>query len=106
VAAVADRYAYPFGTATLDLRSVPFDGQDLTVSTEMHVGRLVVRVPQNVDVTANVTMDAGDAQVFGQRWNMHDLNQREVVDNGPDGPGGGKLRLDLSLNAGNVEVTR
>ncbi|GAA0795758.1 PspC domain-containing protein [Spirilliplanes yamanashiensis] len=107
-ASVADRYSYPFGTATLDLRSVPFaTGQQLEIAAEMHLGKLIVRVPPNVDVTASVDMDAGDAQVFGQRWKFGDTRSvSEIIDNGGDGPGGGALRLNLSLNAGNVEVTR
>jgi hypothetical protein len=49
---------------------------------------------------------AGVVPVFGSRWGGVDGRNRETLDLGPDGAGGGKLRLTLHVNAGDLEVTR
>ncbi|MEH0937470.1 LiaF domain-containing protein, partial [Micromonospora psammae] len=103
---VAVRYENSFGDATLDLRGVNFDGRDTQISVVINFGEATVVVPPNVDVTAVADVNAGDATVFGQRSGGLDGPTREVTDLGPDGAGGGKLRLSVQVNAGNLEVTR
>ena len=44
--------------------------------------------------------------IFGREWNGQDLGAQEVTDLGPDGAGGGTLRLTVEMDTGNVEVTR
>ena len=63
-------------------------------------------VPPNVDVTTVADVNAGDATVFGNRSGGLDGRLRETTDLGGDGAGGGKLRLYVHVNAGNLEVTR
>ncbi|GAA1872105.1 PspC domain-containing protein [Asanoa iriomotensis] len=98
-------YRLPFGDARLDLTSLDFAGQSKEVAVTLNAGDLEVRVPDNVDVVADVTVDAGDAQVFDQ--SMSGLGQSTTVeDNGSDGAGGGLLRLTIHVNTGRVEVNR
>ncbi|TCB97508.1 PspC domain-containing protein [Micromonospora zingiberis] len=104
---LAVRYEQSFADAVLDLRAIDFDQQDTEITVVINFGEATVVVPPNVDVTATTQVTAGDANVFGERraWGM-DNQRRETVDLGADGPGGGKLRLNLHVNAGHMEVTR
>ena len=108
IQAVADRYDFTIGTATLDLRAVDFSKQpaEQVTTIAMKVGQLKVLLPDNVDATTVVSMDSGRAQIFGRDWDGRELGSQELTDNGPDGPGGGKLRLNIEMNTGDVEVTR
>jgi hypothetical protein len=72
----------------------------------MKVGQVKVLLPDNVDTTANVALDNGRAQVFGRQWDGKDVGTQAVSNLGADGAGGGTLRLNIQMDAGNVEVTR
>ncbi|MEH0845984.1 PspC domain-containing protein, partial [Micromonospora sp. CPCC 205711] len=104
--ALATRYENSFGDATLDLRAVDFTNRDAEITVVVNFGEGTVVVPPNVDVTTVTEVRAGDATVFGQRPAGTDGRSREVTDLGADGAGGGKLRLYVHVNAGNLEVTR
>ncbi|NES31125.1 PspC domain-containing protein [Micromonospora terminaliae] len=103
---LADRYENNFGDAVLDLRAVDFDKKDTQVTVEINFGKATVVVPPNVDVTTVADVNAGDADVFGRRTGGLNGRQWENTDLGPDGRGGGTLRLVVHVNAGNLEVTR
>ncbi|WP_234589334.1 LiaF domain-containing protein, partial [Micromonospora sp. MH99] len=103
---LADRYENSFGDAVLDLRGLDFSKQDSQVTVAINFGKATVVVPPNVDVTTVADVNAGDATIFGNRSGGIDGRQRESTDLGADGPGGGKLRLYIHVNAGNLEVTR
>ncbi|MGI5212087.1 PspC domain-containing protein [Plantactinospora sp. CA-290183] len=104
--ALADRYETRFGDATLDLSGVDFTNRDADISAAVNVGELTVILPPDVDVTTRVDIRAGDARVLGNTWSGVDSRNREVVDLGDDGAGGGRLRLTLTVDAGVVEVVR
>ncbi|RZU52040.1 phage shock protein C (PspC) family protein [Krasilnikovia cinnamomea] len=106
LAALADRYDFTVGDATLDLRGVDFAGQTQETTVEMKLGQLRVLLPEKVDTTASVHLDTGRALVFGREWDGDNLPEQQVVDLGKDGAGGGTLKLNIRMNAGNVEVTR
>ncbi|MFE9653709.1 PspC domain-containing protein [Micromonospora sp. NPDC006431] len=103
---LADRYENNFGDAVLDLRAVDFDKKDTQVTVEVNFGKATVVVPPNVDVTTVADVNAGDATVFGRRTGGVNGRQWETTDLGPDGRGGGTLRLLVHVNAGDLEVTR
>ncbi|KAB1946829.1 PspC domain-containing protein [Micromonospora sp. ALFpr18c] len=103
---LADRYENSFGDAVLDLRGIDFANRDTQVTVAINFGKATVVVPPNVDVTTVADVNAGDATVFGNRSGGLDGSLRESTDLGADGPGGGKLRLYIHVNAGNLEVTR
>ncbi|MER5701297.1 PspC domain-containing protein [Micromonospora sp. NPDC002296] len=103
---LADRYENNFGDAVLDLRGIDFDKQDTQITVDIKFGTATVVVPANVDVTTIAEVNAGDAKVFGKRSGGLDGRLRESTDLGADGAGGGKLRLYVHINAGNLEVTR
>ncbi|MCX4470054.1 PspC domain-containing protein [Micromonospora sp. NBC_01655] len=103
---LADRYENNFGDAVLDLRGIDFDKHDTQVTVAVNFGQATVVVPPNVDVTTIADVNAGDATIFGNRSGGLDGRLRESTDLGADGPGGGRLRLYVHVNAGNLEVTR
>jgi phage shock protein PspC (stress-responsive transcriptional regulator) len=106
ITAVADRYDFTIGTATLDLRAVDFTGPPQATTVTMKVGQLKILLPDNVDTTTTVRMDGGRARIFGHEWDGKALGSQELTDTGPDGTGGGSLRLTIELNTGDLEVTR
>ncbi|PWU45580.1 hypothetical protein DLJ46_21090, partial [Micromonospora globispora] len=103
---LATRYENNFGDAVLDLRGIDFDKKDTQITVAINLGKATVVVPPNVDVTTVADVNAGDATIFGQHSGGLDGRLRESTDVGPDGPGGGTLRLYIHVNAGNLEVTR
>jgi phage shock protein PspC (stress-responsive transcriptional regulator) len=106
IGAVADRYDFTAGNATLDLRRVDFNDQQQDVTATMKVGQLRVLLPANVDTTAVVRMNNGRAVILGKEFQDQNIDGQTVTDLGADGAGGGTLRLDLQLDTGNLEVTR
>ncbi|GAB3080901.1 PspC domain-containing protein [Micromonospora schwarzwaldensis] len=103
---LADRYENNLGDAVLDLRAIDFDAQDIQVTVDVNLGNATVVVPPDVDVTTVADVNAGDASVFGRHTGGLSGRRWESTDAGADGPGGGKLRLYVHVNAGNLEVTR
>jgi hypothetical protein len=106
LAAVADRYDFSVGNATLDLRAVNFANATQDTTIVMKVGQVKVMLPDNVDTTASVDLENGRAQVLGHDWEGNGAAAQDVTDLGADGAGGGTLHLNIQMNAGNVEVTR
>ncbi|EEP71648.1 phage shock protein pspC [Micromonospora sp. ATCC 39149] len=103
---VADRYENNFGDAVLDLRAIDFDKQETQITVAINFGHATVVVPPNVDVTTLADVNAGDATIFGNHSEGLVGRLRESTDLGADGAGGGKLRLYIHVNAGDLEVTR
>ncbi len=101
-----DHYKQDFGNATLDLRQVDFTGQDADVAIRVNAGRVQVLLPPEVDTTVSAKLNAGNVDILGTHWDGFNSTPHEMTDLGADGAGGGKLRLDIRINAGNVEVDR
>jgi phage shock protein PspC (stress-responsive transcriptional regulator) len=106
LAGVADNYDFKLGNATLDLRAVDFTNAEQDTTITMKAGQVRVLLPDKVDTTATVDVSRGRAQILGQQFTGDDVGIQRVTNNGVDGPGGGTLRLNINMNAGNVEVTR
>lgn len=99
-------YTIDVGNAVLDLSAVDFTGQNRSVRVHVGVGNLTVVVPTDVDVRAEVEVDVGNADVLGRNWSGIGRSGRTVVDDGADGPGGGELDLQATVDVGDVEVRR
>jgi phage shock protein PspC (stress-responsive transcriptional regulator) len=107
VTQIADRYDFTAGNATLDLRGVDFTGQQQAIVVTMKFGQVRIILPQKVDTTAVLQVDNGRAEIFGKTFEGHEATDgQDLTDLGPDGAGGGTLKLDLRLEAGNLEVHR
>jgi hypothetical protein len=72
----------------------------------MKIGQLRVLLPEKVDTTAALQVQNGRAVVFGREFNDREIDGQSPTDLGPDGAGGGTLKLDLQLDTGNLEVLR
>jgi hypothetical protein len=106
MAQLDNTYSINIGSALLDLSALDFKGRSESVKVDVSVGDLTIIVPATVDVTAKVGVDVGDATVFGTSWGGLGADQRTISDNGVDGPGGGNLTIQATVDVGNVEVRR
>jgi len=99
-------YSADVGNATLDLSKIDFTDHDVALSTSLDAGNMTVILPPNVDVEVDANVEAGSASVLGQRWDGLNHDARHIADQGADGVGGGKLRLNSSVDLGQLEVHR
>jgi len=108
VAGVEDSYHQNFGDFKLDLRNVDFSKatEPKQVTITMNAGDLTILLPPNVDTSVHAKLNAGDAKVFNARWGGLGTQGRDISDDGADGPGGGTLAIDITLNLGDLEVRR
>ncbi|MER5291911.1 PspC domain-containing protein [Streptomyces pharetrae] len=113
VAAADIRAVYDLGTGvgTLDLsRLDPAEGQTLTTSAEVGVGRLRVIVPPDVTVKADIDVGVGDIQLPGDRSQDVDVApgkyQQVTLEPKAGTESVGTIDLDLRVGMGQVEVSR
>ncbi len=99
-------YRIDVGNAVLDLSRLDFTGQSASVDVHVSAGNLNIILPSTVDVEVLSTVEIGNATVLGQRWNGIGQPQHTVTDNGVDGPGGGQLTINATVDVGNLEVRR
>ncbi len=110
-AAVAPEYRRGVGDVALDLSELdlrtPPGAPETTVRTAARVGigSITVTVPRNADVVVRGSSGLGDVTVAGQSRSGSGASLT-VVDNGPDGPGGGRIELDADAALGTVTVGR
>ncbi|MCD4524604.1 PspC domain-containing protein [Nocardioides sp. cx-173] len=100
-AEVDDRYQVNAGEIVLDLREVEdLDGLDgRTIDLESTFGRIVVLVPDGLDVDADAVIDAGGrTTLFGDE---HDGSDSHFHDGGDDVP---LLHLDAEVTFGEIVV--
>ncbi|MDA3647387.1 PspC domain-containing protein [Saccharopolyspora indica] len=103
---LASDYQLSAGTITLDLRGMEIaDDEEVTTSASVGVGDILVQLPENVDITARCKSELGDVQCLHSVASGGSADQT-ATDLGADGPGGGRLNLDLQVGMGSVEVTR
>jgi hypothetical protein len=76
------------------------------VDVSVDVGNLTVILPPDVDTDVTARVDAGNATVLGHQVNGFGNDAQRVHDDGTDGPGGGKLHLNASVDLGKLEVHR
>jgi len=99
-------YTIGAGSAVLDLSMLDFTGRSETVDVRVGVGDLTIIVGSRVDVRVEASVDIGNGDVFGTQWNGVGQSTRTFADNGADGPGGGELSIQASVDVGNLEVRR
>jgi phage shock protein PspC (stress-responsive transcriptional regulator) len=106
LAAVQDTYQRSVGNVDLDLTNLPNAGE-LEVNARTDIGNVTVIVPPNADVTVTCETDAGNIDCLGVEQNGIDTRV-ELVDPGVDSAGTNdlKIELEVSADAGNVEVHR
>jgi phage shock protein PspC (stress-responsive transcriptional regulator) len=99
-------YSVDVGNGVLDLSKVDFRDRQANVDVNVDVGNLTVIVPPEVDVDVAANVDAGNATIFGRQWSGLGNDEQHIHDDGPDGPGGGKLLVNATVDLGKLEVRR
>ncbi len=101
-----DRYSHSVGSGHLDLTNlvVP-NGRTVSTTVAVSLGETKVFLPPDLDVDVICRVATGDLTCLGERSSGFSA-RAEVADDGTDGPGGGRLVLDVHSGIGNVEVTR
>lgn len=103
VTELRDQYAHGVGQLTVDLRDLEVadlpDGT--TVVASVGVGELQVRVPPDTTVVVVASTGVGEVSAFGRTSSgfAADLEETFRSDTGP------RLRLELSVGIGRIEVT-
>jgi phage shock protein PspC (stress-responsive transcriptional regulator) len=94
-----------FGTLSVDLSHLTVTG-DARYAAHVDLGRLVVTVPKDAEVVINFTADLGAVRAYGTEVEAGSDLAGQVPDPKPLEPGQHTLTLDLSVDAGNIEVQR
>lgn len=98
---VESSYSIDVGNLVIDLTELPWDGETVEIVARVDAGNLEIRVPGDVGVTGEASVDIGRVEGLG----------RESVGLGDpsvtfDRQGAlGTIRLDAMVDVGNIEVT-
>jgi len=104
IVGIQDEYRVGIGSLRLDLTDVDFTERSAVTSLSAGLGNVEVTVPRDVDVEVVGKAGIGEGELFGEK--IDGGSARRVVDDGPDGAGGGTLQLTLQVGVGRVEVDR
>jgi hypothetical protein len=90
------------GKLTVDLTSPDLDLDEVTLEASIGIGELVVRVPDDTDVSLDIHVMAGNADGLGETKSGLDVDLTSISGTS------GSQELDLKLDAGfgNVRVER
>jgi predicted membrane protein len=79
---------------------------DATYSAHVDLGRLEITVPRDANVLINYTADVGEVRAYGVDVQAGSDLSGQIPDQRPAQPRQHTLTLDLSVDAGNIEVQR
>ncbi|GAA0226714.1 PspC domain-containing protein [Cryptosporangium japonicum] len=105
LADVRPSYSLGGGDFDLDLRNVDFTGVTRTIEVNTGFGDTTVQLPDDVDVTVQYDLGAGDARIFENRQSGMGVTN-SVTDYGENGADTSDLTLVVHHGAGDLEVTR
>jgi phage shock protein PspC (stress-responsive transcriptional regulator) len=94
-----------FGKLSVDLTHLDMTS-DATYTAHVDLGELVVTVPKDADVVIDYRADLGAVRAYGAEIQAGSELSGRVPDPQPIQPGRHTLTLDLSIDAGNIEVQR
>ena len=94
-----------FGELSVDLSQLAMTS-DATYSAHVDLGRLEITVPKDANVLINFTADLGEVRAYGVEVRGGSDLSGQIPDPRPAQPRQHTLRLDLSVDAGNIEVQR
>ena len=101
---VRGTYELGIGHLVVDLRDVPFAGQDMHVAARLGIGQLEIDVPSTVQVRVHAHAGAGSITLFGGTYD----NGWPISANYTTSEAGttGVLDLDARVGAGEIDVHR
>ena len=94
-----------FGELSVDLSQLAVTG-DATYRAHVDVGQIAVTVPRDANVVINYKADLGAVRAFGAEVQGGSDLGGQLSDPQPPQAGQHTLTLDLSVDAGNIEVQR
>jgi phage shock protein PspC (stress-responsive transcriptional regulator) len=94
-----------FGELSVDLSQLAVT-TDTSYTARVELGRLEVTVPKDVNVVLNYAADMGAVRAYGDEVKAGSELTGEFKDPQPADPGQHTLTLNLSVDAGNIEVQR
>ncbi|MGH3548651.1 MAG: PspC domain-containing protein [Pseudonocardiaceae bacterium] len=96
-------YAVTLGNGRLDLTGLRLDpGQTKRTSVNVGIGETHVILPPNLDVQVSCQTQVGQVDCLGRTGS----DRVDLIDYGADGPGGGKVILDVHSGIGEIHVER
>jgi hypothetical protein len=93
------------GKLSVDLSQLAVTS-DVTYTAHVDVGQLLITVPKDSNVVINYTADLGAVRAYGAEIQAGSELTGQLKDPQPPQPGQHTLTLDLSVDAGNIEVQR
>jgi phage shock protein PspC (stress-responsive transcriptional regulator) len=106
-AEVRPHYDVTLGNGRLDLTGLQLaQGQTVTTAVAVGMGETEVILPPTVDAHVICRAQVGDVDCLGVSGDGSFPARVDMIDNGSDGPGGGRLVLDVHAGMGNVQVER
>jgi phage shock protein PspC (stress-responsive transcriptional regulator) len=93
------------GTLSVDLSRLAVTS-DVNYAAHVDLGQLVVKVPEDTTVLINYKADLGAVRAYGAEVKAGSDLAGDVTDPQPARPGQHTLTLNLSVDAGNIEVQR
>jgi phage shock protein PspC (stress-responsive transcriptional regulator) len=94
-----------YGDLSVDLSQLAVTS-DATYAAHVDVGRLEIIAPKDAHVVINYTADLGAVRAYGRDVKAGSDLSDQIPDPRPAQPGQHTLTLDLSVDAGNIEVRR
>ena len=94
-----------FGTLSVDLGQLAVTS-DATYAAHVDLGEIDVTVPEDANVVINYTADLGAVRAYGADVQAGSDLSGQIKDPHQAEPGQHTLTLDLSVDAGNIEVRR
>lgn len=95
-------YEVDWGSLEIDLRELPWDGEEIVIDANVDVGQIEIFVPDGVGVVGSSSVDIGQVTGLGQsRGGLGDL--RLVWDEPGDE---GTILLDADVNIGQIDINR
>ena len=96
-------FSHDVGDVTYDLTDLDFGGESVEMSVDLGAGTLVVEVPDEVTVTLDASVGAGQIDAFGEATSGISLTRDETS---PGEPNGGSVLLDLEVDLGDLRVVQ
>jgi phage shock protein PspC (stress-responsive transcriptional regulator) len=99
-------YDHGAGEVIYELSQLDFTGRDEHLNIDLGAGSVQVIVPAEVDLEVDANVGLGDLRILDRGENSGVGVDDHVVDYGNDGPGGGRLNLNIDAGVGEVVVSR
>ena len=98
-----ENFEHEAGQITYDLTALDFTDRSVDFGVQLGAGTLTVEVPDEVTVTYDAELGAGQLDAFGERTDGIGVSRSGIDQGDADG---GSLVLDLDVGVGEIELTR